>query len=192
MNDTDAFHRLLAACRKNDAAAQAELVRRYLPSVLLAVRRRLERAWIIRGRFDSMDFTQEVWYSFFRIAIDRHNFACENALIAYLCEMARLKILEQCRRETAEKRDIFRTDNEWDIEGAVSNEPSPSTAVKARDEWEQLMKGLPEQSRAILEMLRDGHSRAETAAAFGLSEKTLQRMLQRLHEQQKPPVGQRP
>ena len=68
-------------------------------------------------------------------------------------------------------------------EGAVLEKIDPGEAAIADDEWERLIAGLSERERRMLQMLRDGHTHADTAAAFQLSEKTVQRLVRRLLSQ---------
>jgi RNA polymerase sigma factor (sigma-70 family) len=188
MTGKDDFRQLMEACRQRDPIATAELVRRYLPHIRAAVRRKL--AVELRGRFDSLDFAQDVWYSFFRLAMDRNNILSEKALIAYLSEMARLKVFEEYRHQTTKKIGLRREIANMPL-GKLDNfeghEPTPSTNAIADDEWEKLVAGLPERESNMLRMLREGHTHAATAAAFGMSEKTVQRLVQRLLDRGAPP-----
>lgn len=169
---------LLDACRRGDPESTAELVRRYLPHVRAAVRRRL--ASDMRGRFDSLDFAQDVWLSFFRAALDREELRDERGLVAYLSQMARLKVAEEHRHQTTQKVGLDRDVPFAQTAAPTGREPSPSEVVVADDEWERLTAGLPDRERRMLQMLRDGHTHADTAAAFQLSEKTVQRLVRRL------------
>jgi RNA polymerase sigma factor (sigma-70 family) len=178
---------LLDACRRKDPAATAELVRRYLPYVRAAVRRRL--AGPLRIRFDSHDFAQDVWLSFFRAALDRADLRSEGELIAFLSQMARLKVAEEYRHQTTQKVGMTRAVPFSETADPTGREPTPSAAVLADDEWARLTAGLPERERLMLQMLRDGHTHADTAATFQLSEKTVQRLVRRVLSRAAPPEG---
>lgn len=169
---------LLDACRRGEQDATAELVRRYLPHVRAAVRRRL--ATDMRGRFDSLDFAQDVWLSFFRAALNREDLQDERGLVAYLSQMARLKVAEEYRHQTTQKVGLDRDVPLIPAADPTGRQPSPSEIVVADDEWERMTANLPERERQMLQMLRDGHTHADTAAAFHLSEKTVQRLVRRL------------
>lgn len=185
MTGKDEFSQLIEACRLRDSAATSELVRRYLPHVRAAVRRKLSVA--LRGRFDTVDFAQDVWFSFFRVAIDRTDLLTEGALIAYLSEMARLKVFEEFRHQTSQKIGISRDISKPGMGKYAGREPTPSAAAMADDEWERLTAGLSERERAMLLMLREGHTHAEIAAKFRMSEKTVQRLVRRLLDRGAPP-----
>jgi RNA polymerase sigma factor (sigma-70 family) len=179
MPEHDDFQLLLDACRRREPGAAAELVHRYLPHVQAAVRR-----WLgvgMRARFDSVDFAQDVWLSFFRAAIDRTDLGDEAALIGYLAQMAKLKVAAEHRHQATQKAGLGRESSLVEVAAApTGREPTPSAAAQAGDEWERLTAGLPEREREMLRMLRDGHSHADAAAAYGLSEKTVQRLLRRV------------
>ncbi len=179
MSHPNDFQLLLAACRRREPGAVAELVHRYLPHVQAAVRRRLGTG--MRTRFDTVDFAQEVWLSFFRTAIDRAELRDEASLIAYLTQMAKLKVVEEHRHQSTQKVGMGRESSLVETTAApAGREPTPSAAAIADDEWQRLTARLPDREREMLRMLRDGHSHADTAAAFGLSEKTIQRLLRRV------------
>jgi RNA polymerase sigma factor (sigma-70 family) len=185
MTGKDEFSQLIEACRQRDSTATTELVRRYLPHVRAAVRRRLNVS--LRARFDSLDFAQDVWYSFFRLVIDRQDLLTEGALIAYLSEMARLKVFEEFRHQMTQKVGLVRDIRDPGMNKFAGPGPTPSAAAMADDEWERLTAKLPERERAMLRMLRDGHTHADTAATFGMSEKTVQRLVRRLLDRGAPP-----
>src|SRR5688572_23874581 len=57
------FSTLMQCVREGSADATKELLDRYGPHVLRVVRRKLNRK--LRPKFDSVDFVQDVWASFF-------------------------------------------------------------------------------------------------------------------------------
>jgi RNA polymerase sigma factor (sigma-70 family) len=178
MLGNDELSLLLEACRRGDSTAAAELVRRYRAHVRAAVRRRLATG--MRMRFDSQDFTQDVWLSFFRAALDRADLRDEKSLIAYLAQMARIKVAEEYRHQTTQKVGLDRAVPFSRTGDPTGRGPTPSADALADDEWERLTAGLPERERQMLQMLREGHTHADTAAAFQLSEKTVQRLVRRV------------
>ena len=74
---------LLARIKNGDEEASRELLSRYESKVRLVVRRQLPR--LLRSRFDSIDFLQSVWGSFFhRIQTESNDLNEEENLIAFL------------------------------------------------------------------------------------------------------------
>src|SRR4051794_15485658 len=61
--DQSDVHGFLARIQAGDEEAARELLARYEAEVRLVVRRQLPR--LLRSRFDSLDFLQSVWGSFF-------------------------------------------------------------------------------------------------------------------------------
>src|SRR5664279_4008959 len=62
--ERDDIGSFLARIQAGDEEAARELLTRYEAEVRLVVRRQLPR--LLRSRFDSLDFMQSVWGSFFR------------------------------------------------------------------------------------------------------------------------------
>jgi RNA polymerase sigma factor (sigma-70 family) len=177
----------LAGCRRREPGAFAALVERYLPHVRAAVRRRLNPR--LRARFDSADFTQNVWASFFQMTLDRLDVTSEAALLAYLARMAELKVAEEARHQLTLKSDVRRDVPLGDVPEPTGRVPTPSGEVAATDRWAALTVGLSDRDQDMLRMLRDGHTHQVIADRFGLTAKTVQRLLDRLRDRR--PTGDR-
>lgn len=172
------FAELLAGCRRGDAAAFAAVVERYLPHVQEAVRRRLSAT--LRARFDSTDFTQNVWVSFIRVTIDRLDLPDERALVAYLSQMAENKVLEECCRHATLKRNIRREVSLTELDEPADASATPSAEVMADDRWAELTAGLSPRERVMVRMLSAGHTHEAVAEQFGLTARTVGRLVRRL------------
>src|SRR6516165_12131416 len=73
--------------RAGDESAARELLARYEAQVRLVVRRQLPR--LLRSRFDSLDFLQSVWATFFhRLRCDPEKFEDPRYLITFLAQVA--------------------------------------------------------------------------------------------------------
>ena len=98
---------LLARIRNGDEGAARELLTRYEPKIRLVVRRQLPR--LLRSRFDSLDFLQSVWGSFFhKIQTGSNDLEEEQNLITFLAWAARNKVIDEYRRAATQKQDINR------------------------------------------------------------------------------------
>jgi RNA polymerase sigma-70 factor (ECF subfamily) len=64
MSDADAFRDLITRVRNGDDQAATELVRRYEPTIRMAIRVRLDHS-DLRRLLDSMDICQSVLANFF-------------------------------------------------------------------------------------------------------------------------------
>src|ERR1700728_233575 len=98
---------LLARIKDGDEGAARELLCRYESKVRMVVRRQLPR--LLRSRFDSLDFLQSVWGSFFyRIRARSKDLDEEPNLIAFLAWAARNKVIDEYRRAATQRQDIHR------------------------------------------------------------------------------------
>jgi len=177
------FGSLMRQIQEGSQAASRELVVNYGTYVLRVVRRKLSRS--LRSKFDSQDFVQAVWASFFAFQPDRYQFDRPEELVAFLTEMARNKVVEAVRQRLQTQK--YNVNKECSLEGAecpvdapVSSQPSPDEVAIAREEWQRLLESQPAHYQQILELLRGGHARQEVARDLGLSEKTIYRVVRKL------------
>jgi RNA polymerase sigma factor (sigma-70 family) len=159
-------------------------VERYGAHILRIVRRKLNRC--LRPKFDSADFVQAVWASFFALPLDRYRFDQSEALVAFLMGLARNKVVEVVRqRLQTQKYNVNREralDDEVDCAAGdlVAREPTPAEVAIAREEWDRLLGEQPTHYRQILVGLRDGYTQQEVAGQLGLNERTVRRVVQKL------------
>src|SRR6516165_874698 len=93
--------------RAGDESAARELLARYEAQVRLVVRRQLPK--LLRSRFDSLDFLQSVWASFFRrLHAGPERFEDPRFLVGFLTRVARNKVIDQYRRAASRKQDMHR------------------------------------------------------------------------------------
>lgn len=183
-DDGDEIRRVLARVQAGDEDAARELLRRYEPEVRLVVRRQLPR--LLRSRFDSIDFLQSVWGSFFhQVRQGTARFEDSRHLVAFLASVARNKVVDEYRHAGSGKRDVRREVPLWepDADGPrelPSESATPSELVEARDALERLRGLVPESRRSILDLKADGLSTREIGERLGLSERTVQRVLEDL------------
>src|SRR5262245_26982587 len=90
------FADLLRRVKAGSSDAAWELIDRYGSHVQRVVRRLLNRR--LRPQFDSVDFVQAVWASFFNDPAQIHSFKSPDSIIGYLARMARNKVIEENRR----------------------------------------------------------------------------------------------
>src|SRR5271165_7339590 len=108
-NDLPGF---LQRIQSGDESAARELLQRYEPEVRLVVRRQLPR--LLRSRFDSLDFLQSVWGSFFRRMRDAPtDFEDSRHLVAFLARAARNKVIDEYHRAASLKQDMHREEPLW-------------------------------------------------------------------------------
>ncbi|HWE35478.1 MAG TPA: sigma-70 family RNA polymerase sigma factor [Isosphaeraceae bacterium] len=173
----------LARIKAGDEGAARELLVRYEAEVRLVVRRQLPR--LLRSRFDSLDFLQSVWGSFFRrVRTGPAEFEDSRHLVAFLARAAKNKVIDEYRRAGSQKQDMHREEPLW-AEGdsprdLAADIDTPSEVAQAREAFGQLRDLLPEDRREVLELKAQGLSSGEIGARLGISERTVQRVIEDL------------
>jgi RNA polymerase sigma factor (sigma-70 family) len=176
-----AFRVLLDRVFEGVPGAAEKLQLEYGAHIIRVVRRRLPRQ--LRPKFDSLDFVQDVWASFFRGS--GRDFQGPEHLIAFLTRVAQNKVTDATAGCHATKRDSRREEPlAPEIDGQneqklFAREATPSQAAIGQELWAQMLEGQPPAYRQVLVMLRDGQSQTEVAAALNLHRKTVQRILSR-------------
>jgi RNA polymerase sigma-70 factor (ECF subfamily) len=161
------------------------LLDRYGDHILRVVRRKLHRE--LRSKFDSVDFVQAVWASFFADVPQRGSFDRPQALIAFLVTLAQNKVIEVVRQRM--KTQKYNINREKPLEAAspdaggavASRDPTPSQVAIANDEWRRLLAELPDRYQRMLVLLREGHTQKDIARELGVNEKTVRRVLEKLN-----------
>ncbi len=184
MSDENEFSMLIERMRAGSEEAARELFRRYGPHIIRVVRRRLTKR--LRSKFDSQDFAQAVWASFFAMPPEACSFEHPEALAAYLEALARNKVIDVVRQRLMTDR--YNVNREKSLEGSAAyevrhlpdTEPRPSQLYLAEDEWERLLTAAPLHQRRILELLRDGVTPGEIAKELGVNRRTIRRLLLKL------------
>jgi RNA polymerase sigma factor (sigma-70 family) len=185
MNKDDDFNDLMTRAKSGDPAAIRVFLSRFEWEVRMMVRARLPRK--LRIRFDSMDFTQAVWQSFFSdLRTKAPDFENIQHLRAFLKGMVWNKVQEQHRRLTqTEKCDLSREERLYIRRGdrdvpraVVSPEPSPSQTFQAHDRLVQLTAGRGPGEVAVIRLRHQGLTIDEIAARTGLHERTVRRFIE--------------
>jgi RNA polymerase sigma factor (sigma-70 family) len=183
MTFDDNFADLMIRAKAGESEAVKEFLAQFEQEVRMMVRARLPR--MLRARYDSVDFVQSVWQSFFQeMGDDIPDFANADHLRGYLAGVVRNKVRHQHRRLTSGKYDmgregalyVKRGGREVPVEVA-SLEPSPSEAVQAKDRLAQLMTGLEAHEAEIITMRRQGLKFDEIATRTGIHERTVRRII---------------
>jgi RNA polymerase sigma factor (sigma-70 family) len=180
---------LMDRIRAGSQEAVQELLAHYGPHLVRVIRRRLSQR--LRTEFDSDDFVQSVWASFFAVPLEGYHFDTPKALMAFLTDIATNKVADAAReRLQTKKRDLNRLhslDGSAAIPaGAVADHtPTPSQVVVAEDEWYRMLRSQPPYHRVILILLRQGHTHEEVAQQLSISTRTVRRVVQQAQEKLK-------
>ena len=160
-------------------------LQRFENDIRMMVRVRLPRP--LRSQFDSMDFVQDVWQSFFRIFNhDPERFAQVRDLRGFLAGVARNKVYEEHRRRSlTQKYDLEREEPLYIRRGnrdipreLIASDPTPSQDAQARERLDQLLEGRSPREAEVIELRRQGLTFEEIAAQTGLHERTVRRVIE--------------
>jgi RNA polymerase sigma factor (sigma-70 family) len=184
MDRVDDFTDLMERARSGDPAAIRDFLDRFEQEVRSMVRVRLPRK--LRPRFDSADFVQAVWKSFFSDLNEKPCvFADADHLKGFLAGVVRNKVQEQHRRLTrTEKYDMSREEQLYIRRGdreivreVASSDPTPSENMQAADRLEQLTAGCSQREIDVLTLRRHGLTHVEIAKRIGMDESSVRRIL---------------
>jgi len=183
-DDRESFAGLMQGIRDGSEEAARLLLEKYGPHILRVVRRQMHER--MRSKFDSADFTQAVWASFFALQPGRLNFDRPEALVAFLTRLAQNKVIDELRvRFQTQKLNLNRENS---LDGSAAHaaalvpaaQPTPSQVAMAKECWHQLLDGLPSHHQRILVLLLQGHTHQEIAGQLGVNERTIRRVIQKV------------
>jgi RNA polymerase sigma-70 factor (ECF subfamily) len=142
----------------------------------------------LRTRFDSQDFVQQVWASFFDDRGELPDFQTPEDLANYLMAMARNKVMMAGRQGLAQKRDLnreTRVDEESDLAGPhpAGRDPTPSAAAMFREQYDRLIDRQPADVREIAELRVEGNTFEEIAEELEMDESTARRAMRWLRRE---------
>ena len=180
---SDEFRDLMDEVHAGSEAAAVRFMDLYAEHIYRAVRRRLNR--VLRPRFDSQDFVQAVWASFFGHRSQIVKFDRAEELIAFLSRVAGNKVIDAFRhRLQTQKANVNRERSiDDDLRQGVipvGKEPAASQVAIAKEQWERMTKDVPSHYRRILELRAEGETHKRIAELLDLNEKTVRRVLRRL------------
>jgi len=140
----------------------------------------------MRSKYDSLDFVQAVWTSFFARRSDLVRFTRPEEMVAFLGVMATNKVIDETRTRLLTERGAAR--REVSLEpgtprhdaALAAQQPTPSEAVAVKDLWEVLLEGQPSHYRRILQLRRTGLPYEDIARQLGVNEKTVRRVIDKL------------
>ena len=169
-------------CAGSEEAA-LELTEKYGPHIQRVIRRRLNQK--MRSKFDSLDFVQMVWASFFNERERIAEFQEPDDLIRYLVKMAQHKLLQESRRRLKYQKHNVR--RECPLDQARTPESSyarksatPSQIAMAKEQLDELMDKQSERNRQIVELRMNGATFVEISDRLGIHERTARQVIAKL------------
>jgi RNA polymerase sigma factor (sigma-70 family) len=184
MPSEDDLANLLARAKAGDQEAIRDFLSQFEWEVRMMVRARLPKR--LRTQFDSVDFVQAVWQSFFSdLARDAPDFERAEHVRRFLAGVVRNKVFEQHRKLTrTEKYDMSREERLYVRRGdhdvprdLVSPDPSPSETAQASDCLAQLTAGRSPREVEVISLRRQGLTFDEIATKTGVDERTVRRII---------------
>jgi RNA polymerase sigma-70 factor (ECF subfamily) len=185
MGHDDDFTDLMRRAQADDPGAIGEFLARFEREVQLMVRARLPKK--LRTQFDSVDFVQAVWQSFFSdLRENPRDFANTEHLRGFLAGVVRNKVREQHRRLTrTEKYDVAREQRLYIRRGdrevlreVIYPEPSPSETAQADDRMAQLTAGRSPREIEVVRLRLQGLTFVEIAARTRIDERAVRRIIE--------------
>lgn len=179
--DVGDFSVLMRRVSEGSEDAAWELVSRYGEDIRRAVRRVLNGK--LRSQFDSLDFVQLVWQSFFRVRDKGDRFHRPEELAAYLIAIAQNKVGLEARRRLATKKYDVRRELPFDhirADEVHCRQPEPADVAIAQERWDQMLKDQPVHYRKVIHLRLAGHTYSEIGKAVHLTTRTVCRFFKKL------------
>jgi RNA polymerase sigma-70 factor (ECF subfamily) len=178
MAEHDSFVDLIRAVRAGDSRAAAELVRVYEPEIRRIVRVRLFNPRL-QQLVDSMDICQSVFANFFiRAAAGQWDLDSPAQLLRLLVSMARNKLRDQERRQSAARRGRGRA-QAGALENAVDPAAGPGDRVATQDLYQAVLARLSPEERLVADLRAQGQGWAAVALELQTDPEVLRKRLTR-------------
>lgn len=182
-NENSEFRKAIERVCAGSDEATWELIDTYGPHIQRVIRRRLNQK--MRSKFDSQDFVQMVWASFFAEREKMAGFTEPNELIRYLATLAHHKLLQESRRRLyhqkhnvgRERALIAETEDESTY---VRKSNTPSQIVMAKDRLEVMMRDRSERDRQVVDLRMQGLTFVEIGAKLSIHERTAREVIEKL------------
>lgn len=182
-SETD-FRNLILRVSEGSEEAAWEIIDKYGDAIFRAVRRSLNSR--MRQRFDSADFVQLVWKSFFHKCAKFERFSTPEEMAAFLVGMARNKVAMEARRclirPTANmNRERYLDDSNENVGASLrSPEPDPIDVAIAKERYDEFLRDKPEHYQEIINLSMVGYKQRDIALRVGVDERTVRRVLHKL------------
>lgn len=184
----------LETVKSGDTRAYEQLVESLGGIVLTVIRRRMSQR--VRRYFDSQDFSQAVWASFYQDREKIQSLEDAQQLRKYICAIARNKVVDQMRRVEGSGRttDSPAPLSESEVEEAFSKvldvgSATASTMFRLEEEWNELTHQCSDSDRRVLEMREKDYTMKQIAEELNLSSKSVQRVMDRFRRRWKSMEG---
>ena len=174
---SDSFAEFMARLHSQEDAAAQELFDRFARRLIALAHRHMAAG--LRQRIEPEDVVQSAYKSFFfRYDAGNLELVNWNSLWGLLTLITVRKCAERAAYHRAERRDAAREvtlspGNETPWQDPLGREPTPLEAAVLNETVEQLLAGLDEEERPILELSLQGHTTREISEQLGRAERTV-------------------
>jgi RNA polymerase sigma factor (sigma-70 family) len=175
---SDSFAEFLARLHNRDDAAAQELFGRFTHQLIALALRHVDAG--LRHKVDPEDIVQSAYKSFFfRYGAGKVDVINWNSLWGLLTLITVRKCAERAAYHRAERRDaarevsLQRGDEATPWLDPLGREPTPLEAAVLSETVEQLLSGLDEEERPILELSLQGFTTREISERLGRAERTV-------------------
>lgn len=182
----DSLAELLTRLRSGDDAAAREVFGRFTRRLIALARRQFGPG--LQHRIDPEDVVQSAYKSFFgRYGDGNLEVGTWNGLWGLLTVITVRKCSERVAYHRAACRDVQReaappTTESGTTAEPLGREPTPLEAVVLSETVDQLLAGLDEDERPILELSLQGYTTQEISDRLGQPERTVRRLRERVRK----------
>jgi RNA polymerase sigma-70 factor (ECF subfamily) len=186
MGPSDSFAECVAGLRACEDAAAREVFDRFARRLVALARRRFTGA--LGARVDPEDVVQSAYKSFFlRYREGKLEAGNWSSLWGLLTHITLCKCADRVEYYRAARRDVAREVPIPDSPGSpppwcavIDREPSPVEAAVLAETVEQILAGLEDGERAVVELSLQGYTTREISEQLGRAERTVRRLRERV------------
>jgi RNA polymerase sigma factor (sigma-70 family) len=140
----------------------------------------------LRPKFDSQDFVQSVWASFFALPLQNYDFESPEELARFLVDLAQNKVVDAVRQRingakyNVNREEFSLNDSQLpqNIAQTPAREPTPAELAVARELWDRMLSsGEDLHQRIVQRATTSTKTMRELAEEIGVSERTIRRVL---------------
>jgi RNA polymerase sigma-70 factor (ECF subfamily) len=182
---SNSFADFLARLHSRDDAAAQELFGRFAHQLIALALRHIDTT--LRHKVDAEDVVQSVYKSFFvRYGLGNLDIVNWNSLWGLLTLITVRKCAERAAYHRAECRDAAREvspprgDESAPWLEPLGREPTPLEATVLSETVEQLLAGVDEEERPIVELSLQGYTTREISDRLGRAERTVRLLRERV------------
>lgn len=183
--EEERWQRLIEGLRRGEGQVIREFCEQYGSALERLADRHLAPG--LRRRIGPEDVVQSACRTFLRRArAGQFQLEDSEALWQLLCAITLAKVREQVRFHRRQRRGIGQEQplvGEADSQAGfqpVDSGPSPAEAAEFADQYEQVLAGLDDEERQVLELKLQEHTNDQVAGRLGLSERTVRRLVKRV------------